>query len=359
MPRAVGLRMPAFCLLWLAVLLGACSQAPELVENNDPSRYSLASDVLWSSPDGTALTMDIYTPKAAAGSGPAPVLVMFHGGGWLVNDKSIMRQSAAYLATHGRYVICNVNYRLLGDQGNTVTLDEIVEDAMGAVLWVQENIARFGGDPAQVAVTGDSAGGHLSAMVVNSGTRLSASGIRGESPGFTPSYLPPGRTAESVREAGGIRVQAAILSYGAFDIEALARAGFESWSNVFWLMGGAVPRGVFGDDISIESHPHLYRLVSPAANIPAVAERQLPPQLLTVGTEDTLTTPALVGAYAQALRDAGQPVAYWEHDGRPHAFLDAGSNAVLGIRFEDDAPPALAKMLQFLDSVFDPAVNAP
>jgi hypothetical protein len=54
---------------------------------------------------------------------------MFHGGGWLINDKSIMDQAAKYMASNGEYVVCNVDYRLLGDQGNTVTLNEIVNDA--------------------------------------------------------------------------------------------------------------------------------------------------------------------------------------------------------------------------------------
>jgi len=338
--------------LWLAGWLVACADAPELRQNNDPDRYTLAQDVRWAAPDGFALTMDIYTPLVAEGAEALPVLVMFHGGGWLINDKSIMRQAAAYLATNGRFVVCNVNYRLLVDQGNSVRFNQIIEDAFGAVLWVQQNIARYGGDPARVAVTGDSAGAHLAAMVVNSGSQLSSAGLAGEPPGFNPSYLPNGETAESLKASGGVQVQAAILSYGAFDIEQAALDGFEGWSNVFWLMGGAMPRSIFGGAISVASHPDLYRLVSPSANVPGSHERQLPPQLLTVGTEDTLTTPELVGAYAQLLLSAGHEVEFWQHEGRPHAFLDSGSNRVLGIRFEDDAPPALDVMLRFLESAF-------
>ena len=72
-----------------------------------------------------------------------------------------------------------------------------------------------------------------------------------------------------------------------------------------------------------------------------------------MGSEDTLVTPASVKAYADLLRSAGHVAEYWEHEGRPHAFLDSGSNAMLGIRFEDDAPPALDVMIRFLDDVFD------
>jgi acetyl esterase len=124
--------------------------------------YQLAEDVLWASPQGFDLSMDIYTPQA--GETSYPVLVIFHGGGWLINDHSIMEQMAAYVASHAKYVVCNVNYRLLGDLDNTVTMNQIVEDAMGAVLWIKEHIGKYQGDSTQIALTGDSAGGHLAAI---------------------------------------------------------------------------------------------------------------------------------------------------------------------------------------------------
>ena len=59
-------------------------------------------------------------------------------------------------------------------------------------------------------------------------------------------------------------------------------------------------------------------------------------------------------AYVGKLQSAGQVAPYWEHEGRSHAFLDSGSNAMLGISFEADAPPALDVMIGFLDDVFYP-----
>ncbi len=349
------LRPQAFALLCLVSLLvlSACSTREELPQHNDPGKYTIARNVVWASPDGADLAMDIYTPNA--GAEPFPVVVMFHGGGWLINDKSIMDQAAAYLATHGRYVICNVDYRLLGDRDNTVTLDEIVEDAFGAVLWVQENIGAYGGDGARVAVTGDSAGGHLTAMVVNRGDWLSSDGFAAQPGGFNPTYLPPGRTAEDIAGRGGIQVQAAIPNYGAFDLYQAALNGFEGWSNIFWYMGGAMPRGVFGDDMNVDDNPDLYRRVSPISHIPDATQRQLPPQLVTAGGEDTLVTPASVQAYVKRLQSSGQPAQYWEYAGKPHAYLDSGSNPIMGTAFATDAPPALDVMLQFLDGVFYPS----
>ena len=87
--------LPSALVLFVAIVfaLSSCSEPPELEQNNDPARYALAEDVLWASPDGFDLTMDIYTPKS--GRDAYPVIVMFHGGGWLINDKSIMDQSSA------------------------------------------------------------------------------------------------------------------------------------------------------------------------------------------------------------------------------------------------------------------------
>jgi acetyl esterase/lipase len=344
---------PVFAKLhWIAMLLAlvACSDRPELLGNNDPAQYTLVRDVIWASPGGKDLTMDIYTPKAGAVA--SPVLVMFHGGGWLINDKSIMDQAAAYLATHGRYVICNVNYRLLSDNDNTVTLQQSVEDAFGAVVWVKNHIRRYGGDGEEIAVTGDSAGGHLSAMVVNLGEKLVSNEPAGAPIVFTPSYLSAGQSAEDLARDGGISVQAAILNYGAFDIYQSSVDGFESLGNIFWLMSGSLPRGMVGDGINVADNPERYRALSPIYNIPQSATRKLPPQLLTVGSEDTLVTPAAVKTYAAKLEAAGQAVEYWEYARRQHAYLDSGSNLVLGTAFEIDAPPALDVMLRFLDSVF-------
>jgi acetyl esterase len=346
----VSARMRVFSLGILLFVL-SCSESPELEKNNDPRKHRVARDVLWASPTEFDLTMDIYTPRS--GKDSYPVVVMFHGGGWLINDKSIMDQSARYLATNSEYVICNVNYRLLSDNGNTITLDQIVGDAFGAILWVKDDIDRYQGDPTQIAVTGDSAGGHLSAMIVNMGGRLSSGGLSDEPPGFVPSYLPDGMSAEQVALEKGLEVQAAILSYGAFDVYEAALGGFEGVMNPFWLMSGSVARGLIGHEHNVEDDPDLYRALSPIHHIPLSTERELPPQLLTVGSDDTVVTPASVRDYADKLRSAGHAARYWEHEGRPHAFLDSGSNAFLGIRFEDDAPTALDVMIQFLDDVFD------
>jgi len=355
--RNVGVNAVVATLLVAGLLATSCASKPALLAQNNPDHYQMAQDIHWASPDGFALTMDIYTPKS--GQEPYPVLVIFHGGGWLVNNKSIMTQASEYIATNADYVVCNVNYRLLGDQDNTVTIDQIVEDVFGAVLWVQENIGRYQGDPTRIAVTGDSAGGHLSAMIVNSGHKLDSRGYTPETLAFNPSYLPPGKTADQIADDGGIQVQAAILSYGAFDLYQSSLDGYESWTNPFWLLAGTRPRGFLGDDIDVATHPELYKGVSPLYTIETSDLRALPPQLLTAGSEDRLVTPESVQRYQKHLDQAGHPTTYWEYEGRTHAFLDSGSSMLLGSSFEQDAPVPLDVMIKFLDGVFPRRPAAP
>ncbi|MDP6181310.1 MAG: alpha/beta hydrolase [SAR86 cluster bacterium] len=338
-----------FVYLLLLTIIG-CSDGKELLTNNDPSKYQLEENVVWASPAGFDLTLDIYSPVSNRGS--YPVLVIFHGGGWLINDNSIMDQMSQYLATNSEYVICNVNYRLLSDQDNSVTLDEIVEDAFGAVIWIKHNISKYKGDNSRIAVTGDSAGAHLSAMIVNSGTNLSSDEEFRNNLSFTPTYLPNGKTAEQASKENVLNVQAAILSYGAFDVYKAGVEGLESLKNPFWLFSRSKARGVFGKEYSPINNPAMYKALSPIYNIPEREEKILPPQLLLVGSEDGLTTPLSVKEYATKLESFGQETEYWEYANRNHAFLDSGSNLFLGSSFEKDAPQALDKMIDFLDTVF-------
>ena len=108
---------------------------------NNKKNYSLSKNVIWASPKGFDLAMDIYSPTKEGGS--FPVLVMFHGGGFLLRRKYIIENMAQYIASNYNYVVCNVDYRLLRDQKNSVTFDELIGDTFGAMLWIKENITNF------------------------------------------------------------------------------------------------------------------------------------------------------------------------------------------------------------------------
>jgi acetyl esterase/lipase len=343
-----------FYLLLLLFLIPSCnnsnSDQPKK-ESSQKESFTKTSDLVWASPKDFDLTMDIYTPKTGRES--YPVIIIFHGGAWLINTKKIMNQSATYLASHGEYVVCNVNYRLLGDLNNTVTLNEIVEDVFGAIVWIKENISAYKGDPDKVIVTGDSAGGHLAMMVILQGDNLESDGFSGNTLGFNPSYLPEGKTPEQLASENKLSIQAGMISYGVFDVYGRASNGFESSKNPFWTWAKTEPRGLFGEKVNISTHPHFYKQVSPSYIIPKSQEKKLPPLLFTVGSEDNGTTPESIEEFIAKLKEAGHTdIEYWIHQGRPHAFLDSGSNEHLGITFEKDAPPALDKMLDFLNRIF-------
>lgn len=313
--------------------------------------FTLSQDIVWASAEGFKLTMDIYTPQD--GKDQYPVLIIFHGGGWLINNKTIMNEMATYMVENGKYVVCNVNYRLLADQQNTVNLNQIVEDALGAVLWVQANIKKYKGDPRKIAVTGDSAGGHLAAMVMLVGNRLSSSGFADEPLCFHPSFLPPNTSPEDIVAQGGIKVQACVVSYGVLDVYRACLMGFEKPMNFFWQRAGVPPRPILGKDVNVHDDPSYYQAVSPLHLIPQARDQSLPPQLYTAGSKDLLVTPESVQSFVEKLRKAGHHAEYWEYEGRPHAYLDSGTNELLGTSFDKDGPPALDKMISFINAALD------
>ena len=231
-------------------------------------------------------------------------------------------------------------------------MNEIIEDSFGAVLWIKDNISKYKGDGNKIIVTGDSAGGHLAAMIATQGQNLETDGFKGTTLGFNPTYLPNGKTAETIAKENGLTVQAAMLSYGVFDVYGSSLAGLEKESNFFWGLGNVKPRGIFGNTINPSDNPNYYKQVSPIYNIPT-KDKKMPPMLLTVGSNDNLTTPASIQAYIAKLTEGGHTnTQFWVHTSRPHAFLDSGTNTGLGINFEKDAIPALYIMITFLNKIF-------
>lgn len=99
----------------------------------------------------------IYTPK---GDGPFPVLVYFHGGGWVIANLDVYEPSCRALCNETEAIIVSVAYRLAPENKYPAP----VEDAYAAVQWVINNASVIGGDPARVAVGGESAGGNLAAV---------------------------------------------------------------------------------------------------------------------------------------------------------------------------------------------------
>ena len=100
----------------------------------------------------------IYTPE---GGGPFPVLVYFHGGGWVVGNIQSHDPTCRALANAAGCIVVSVDYRLAPEH----KFPTAAEDAYAATRWVAENARAIGGDPERIAVGGDSAGGNLAAAV--------------------------------------------------------------------------------------------------------------------------------------------------------------------------------------------------
>ena len=100
----------------------------------------------------------IYTPK---GNGPFPVVVYYHGGGWVIANLDTYDASPRALANLANAVVVSAHYR----QGPEDKFPAAHQDAFAAYRWVLANAKTLKGDPSKVAVTGESAGGNLAAAV--------------------------------------------------------------------------------------------------------------------------------------------------------------------------------------------------
>jgi arylformamidase len=107
----------------------------------------------------TAEKLDIFP----AGGSQQPVLVFIHGGYWRSLDKVDHSFVAPAFTQRGVCVVVP-NYALCGARSST-TIEDIVLQMVGCMVWLHRNIDRYGGDPSRITVAGHSAGGHLAAMM--------------------------------------------------------------------------------------------------------------------------------------------------------------------------------------------------
>jgi acetyl esterase/lipase len=119
-------------------------------------------DVQYGVANGKRLLLDAYVPP---GGDRRPAVVMIHGGGWRAGDKASWEPEATRMVEHG-WVAFSVNYRL--DEPEPFPAE--IEDVQAAVRWVRENAEQYGVDPTRIAAVGESAGGHLAAMLATLGS---------------------------------------------------------------------------------------------------------------------------------------------------------------------------------------------
>ncbi|MBJ7471311.1 MAG: alpha/beta hydrolase [Solirubrobacteraceae bacterium] len=233
--------------------------------------------------DGQELKLDIVRSRRAT-AGPRPAVIHVHGGVWLFGSRHEQGLPLlSHLAANG-WVGFNIDYRL----SPKATMPEHVEDVKRAIAWVREHADELGVDPSFIALTGGSAGGHLTALAALTSADDSLQ------PGF---------------ESSDAAVQAAIPFYGVYG---LAATGEDYNEGLKALVENLVVKA------KLEEEPEKFDRVSPLARI---GDGPIPPFLVVHGTGDTIVPVAESRHFVQALRKhSDEPVLYAEMPGGQHSF---------------------------------------
>jgi acetyl esterase len=221
----------------------------------------------------------LYRP-VGSGSGTLPVLVYFHGGGFVIGDLETHDGLCRELANDGGFAVIAVDYRRAPEHKFPAALD----DAIKATAWIVAHAAELGIDASRIAVGGDSAGGALAAAVAQNAKAHGAPRIA-----FQMLLFP---VTQIGRETGSLRDFA--LGY------------FLDKPTLDWFFGHYIPAGQDTSD------PR----VSP---LNTADLRGLPPAYVMLGGYDPLHDEGL--EYAGKLHDAGVPVEIADHSGMVHCFI--------------------------------------
>jgi acetyl esterase len=232
----------------------------------------------------------IYHPSDLT---PLPVLVWYHGGGWVLGTLEQSDHVCRELANAAGCIVVSVGYRLAPEN----KFPACVDDCEAAYYWAVDNAASLGGDPRRVAVGGDSAGGNLAAVV-----------------------------SLRAKEAARVLPTLQVLVYPVTDSDFTRSSYVENRDG--YLLTEVAMRWFWEQYVNSPSelvHPH-------AAVLRAENLSGLPPALVITAEFDPLRDEG--EAYAERLRQADVPVTVTRYDGMIHGFfgtfvvVDKGREAV-------------------------------
>jgi acetyl esterase len=219
----------------------------------------------------------VFTP---AGDGPFPVVVYFHGGGFVLGDLDTHEAGCRLLSKLSGAIVVSVDYRLAPEH----KFPAAVEDCLAATRWAGEHAAELNGDPERLAVAGDSAGGNLATVV-----------------------------ALRIRDEGGPKLSGQLLIYPVADhydpgtpsYTSNAEGYFLTREGMKWFLDHYLDAGVE------EVHPH-------AAPLRAGDLSGLPPAYVITAEFDPLRDEG--DRYAERLQQAGVDTVHRPCAGMIHGF---------------------------------------
>ncbi len=223
----------------------------------------------------------LYSPAVDPGEErPSPLVVYFHGGGWVVGDIETHDQPCRLLALHSGAKVLSVDYRLAPEH----PFPAPVEDALASFRDAVAKAGELGIDPDRVAVAGDSAGGHLAAVC-----SMLAAADDGPAPAFQLLIYP----ATDLLEEWASRVSFA-------EGFLLTKENMDWYEEQFLGSGGE------------RRDPRVSPLLAPSL------EGLAPAMVVTAGFDPLRDEGE---AYARRLREAGVPCALRRHPGNVHGFI--------------------------------------
>lgn len=239
-----------------------------------PGSVRVDADVVFSSPSGRDLHLDLFSPES--GTGPFPSVLFIQGSGHNGNNKVHFWREAAHLAGAG-FVALTVEHRGLGP--DSARWPAQLKDCEAALAWMAANATRYRIDPARIAVVGASSGAHIAALLGS-------------------AHRPGG--------AGQPITRAVVLISGLLDLVYFAENRI--WSDEYRMWIDFAP--LIG--ASYDEDAQQWRQASPIAHVGAGD----PPVLIIHGTSDSTLPMAQAERYYHAARAAGVQAEFMPvHDG--------------------------------------------